>query len=421
MTQQTTNISRRGFLTLGGLTALGGAAALAGCAPQTAADKKLSGTGTGTSAADVDFEEEYDVVVVGAGIAGITSAITVSREGAGASCLVIEKEAAAAGCSPVCAGDFLGRDDEYEYPVQYLKDMATTASGQTIPDDVLEAFAAGINENLEWVLSLGATMDMLDTKRTLMEDLDKAEYREFASAVAPEYSFDDNAQPPFNHLHNFLTHICVDECTEAVELRFNTPLEDLVRDGDGRVVGVIADGHAIKANKGVMQFGGEWNHLPMPSVGWFVFDSDNYERAFDFEATKTTDPVADGWLYKADTLEDLAAQMEVPPEELTATVAQWNEFCERGADMAFYRPADTLTPIKTAPFYAQRCNPAMLNTDGGPKRAADGAILDCNGEKIPGLYAAGEFGSVWGYLYQGNGNVGEAMAFGRISARSCLA
>ena len=28
---------------------------------------------------------------------------------------------------------------------------------------------------------------------------------------------------------------------------------------------------------------------------------------------------------------------------------------------------------------------------------------------------------VWGYLYQGNGNVGEAMAFGRISARSCLA
>ncbi|MFR0869088.1 MAG: twin-arginine translocation signal domain-containing protein [Adlercreutzia sp.] len=45
MTQQTTNISRRGFLTLGGLTALGGAAALAGCAPQTAADK-LSGTGT---------------------------------------------------------------------------------------------------------------------------------------------------------------------------------------------------------------------------------------------------------------------------------------------------------------------------------------------------------------------------------------
>ena len=57
----------------------------------------------------------------------------------------------------------------------------------------------------------------------------------------------------------------------------------------------------------------------------------------------------------------------------------------------------------------------------GPKRAADGAILDCNGEKIPGLYAAGEFGSVWGYLYQGNGNVGEAMAFGRISARSCLA
>lgn len=49
------------------------------------------------------------------------------------------------------------------------------------------------------------------------------------------------------------------------------------------------------------------------------------------------EPVADGWLYKVDTLEDLVAQMGVPAEELAATVVQWNEFCERGVDMAFGR------------------------------------------------------------------------------------
>lgn len=65
--------------------------------------------------------------------------------------------------------------------------------------------------------------------------------------------------------------------------------------------------------------------------------------------------------------------------------------------------------------------PARLNTDGGPRRNAKGQILDPNGNAIPGLYAAGEFGSVWGYLYQGNGNVGEALAFGRISARNFIA
>ena len=88
--------------------------------------------------------------------------------------------------------------------------------------------------------------------------------------------------------------------------------------------------------------------------------------------------------------------------------------------MAFYRPADTMTPIAQGPFYAMLCVPALLNTDGGPVRSADGSILDPDGNPIPGLYSAGEFGSIWGELYQGGGNVGECGAFGRISARSAL-
>ena len=172
----------------------------------------------------------------------------------------------------------------------------------------------------------------------------------------------------------------------------------------------------------MMQFGGEWNHMPMPSKAWFIFDADGYENgAFDFEYTSCNDPVGEGWLLKADTIEELAGLIDVPSDQLSKTVETWNGFCDGGEDLAFFRPKSTLNKVATAPFYAQLCNPEYLNTDGGPVRNAQGQILDTDGNAIKGLYAAGEFGSVWGYRYQGCGNVAEAMAFGRISARSVIA
>jgi succinate dehydrogenase/fumarate reductase flavoprotein subunit len=37
---------------------------------------------------------------------------------------------------------------------------------------------------------------------------------------------------------------------------------------------------------------------------------------------------------------------------------------------------------------------------------------------VPGLFSAGELGSIWGALYPGAGNVTEAVVFGRIAGRS---
>ena len=110
----------------------------------------------------------------------------------------------------------------------------------------------------------------------------------------------------------------------------------------------------------------------------------------------------------------------MPADELTRTVAQWNECCAQGEDVYFHRPASTLNPVEGAPYYALYCPPTMLNTDGGPRRSAKGEILDLEGQPIPHLYSAGEFGSVWSHMYQGAGNLAECLAFGRISVRNCL-
>ena len=77
--------------------------------------------------------------------------------------------------------------------------------------------------------------------------------------------------------------------------------------------------------------------------------------------------------------------------------------------------------IETGPFYAVALYPALLNTQGGPRRSARAEVLDRAGRPIAGLYAAGELGSLWGTVYQGSSNVAECLAYGRIAAREALA
>ncbi len=85
-------LSRRSFLTLGGVAALGSAAALAGCAPQ---QNKADLAETGENAAEAnamktaDETRECDIAIVGAGGAGMWAAVEAVN--AGKSVIVIEK------------------------------------------------------------------------------------------------------------------------------------------------------------------------------------------------------------------------------------------------------------------------------------------------------------------------------------------
>ena len=108
------------------------------------------------------------------------------------------------------------------------------------------------------------------------------------------------------------------------------------------------------------------------------------------------------------------------PAALADTVGRWNRYCDAEHDADFGRTL-MLAPIADGPFYAVELSPSMLNTQGGPRRNERGQIVRPDGTPIPRLYSAGELGSIYSYLYQGTGNIGECLAFGRISGRNAAA
>lgn len=124
-----------------------------------------------------------------------------------------------------------------------------------------------------------------------------------------------------------------------------------------------------------------------------------------------------GWIVRADSVAELAERLGGSAQVLEETLATYNSACVSGADPAFGRSSDTLTPVHP-PYYAIPMHPVVLNTQGGAKRDARAQIVDARGEPIPRLYSAGEFGSIWGYLYQGSSNITECLAVGRIAGRN---
>ncbi|HEY9237562.1 MAG TPA: FAD-binding protein, partial [Burkholderiaceae bacterium] len=130
--------------------------------------------------------------------------------------------------------------------------------------------------------------------------------------------------------------------------------------------------------------------------------------------------VENGLLVKAATLEELAERLGLSGPALTRTVARWNADAEAGADTEFGRRPETMFPLLSAPFYAARLWPVVINTQGGPVHDARQRVLDPFGAPLPRLYAAGELGSVFGHVYMAGGNLSECFVGGRNAAREAM-
>ncbi len=478
----------------------------------------LGGTGVVTLDNDqaTGYQAIFDVVVVGAGGAGLCAALQAAQDGA--SVALIE-----------AAANYFGSDTSLsDAQVYAFNSSIQKAAG--IPEESLENAMAYLeacgegyqnNELLEVLYEQsGPLVDWLLEAGVVLVP-------EKMNFSGPEEAYADVAEPVMhghltqNTTGRDLTDPLYASCVEAgVEFIFGTRAERLITDPDGRVVGVVTAKGAFRANRGVVlgtsgfsknqtlvkafvptlrgassgpysqgdgivmgasvgaALGNMWlvapkNSVAAPAQGvflnaptinwrlpnfevnlsgerfhdegafygtkvdrieaqeghtaWAIFDQATADMWCDLGATPHMSrgfelEVAEGWIKKADTIEELAEQIDVDPSTLAQTWEHYNEMAEKGVDEDFGRTYN-LKPIDQAPYYALQIIPGGSETAGGLVINGNAEVLNWAGDVIPGLYAGGSTTSGWtGMVYPGSGTaITNALLFGRIGGANAAA
>lgn len=134
--------------------------------------------------------------------------------------------------------------------------------------------------------------------------------------------------------------------------------------------------------------------------------------------------IEDNVVKSANTIEELAAKMELPYDKVKAEIDRYNELARKGFDDDFYKRKECLTTIEKPPFYAAHISMALLVTLGGLKINEHMQVLDKEKHVIPGLYAAGNnSGSFYANDYcmtvMGNSH-GRAYTFGYLAGKHVM-
>ncbi len=128
-----------------------------------------------------------------------------------------------------------------------------------------------------------------------------------------------------------------------------------------------------------------------------------------------------GILAQADNIEEMAAAMGAEADILSETIQRWNGFCRAERDRDFERLPATMMALETPPFTFGRVWPLCANTQGGPRHDERQRVLTPFGAPVPGLYAAGELGSLFGHLYMSGGNLAECFIGGKRAGEEAAA
>lgn len=169
---------------------------------------------------------------------------------------------------------------------------------------------------------------------------------------------------------------------------------------------------------------------PMANPAWLIADSEGlaampfgrptwHEPGVGFEWGSDNRAALDaGILRLAPDIAALAAATGLDDAVLRETLAGWNAAAEAGEDREWGRPPRSMMPIVTPPFVYGAVHPIVSNTQGGPVHDHRQRVLRPDGKPIPGLYAAGELGSVFGHLYMSGGNIAECFVGGGIAGHN---
>ncbi len=131
--------------------------------------------------------------------------------------------------------------------------------------------------------------------------------------------------------------------------------------------------------------------------------------------------VSIGITVQADSIEELAKQIDVDPSTLAKTLETWNKAVADQNDAEFGRDTGMENDLSVAPYYAIKIAPGIHHTMGGVKIDTKAQVIDTKGNPIPGLFAAGEVtGGVHGGNRIGGNAVTDIVVFGTVAADSAI-
>ena len=181
-----------------------------------------------------------------------------------------------------------------------------------------------------------------------------------------------------------------------------------------------------------MQTDGVYAAIMDSNVNQDIIDYDQYgcaQMAVNIAQSGAVIPmmeaeIPNGLVFKADTIEDLAAQMGLPVDALAATVARYNDLATKGVDEDYGKEAYRMKALDTAPYYGYFMGGSLLTTCDGLRINRKCQVYDTNHKVIDGLYCIGDCS---GSFFSGNYPeyfvgvaVGRTMTQGRYAVKAIL-
>ena len=165
------------------------------------------------------------------------------------------------------------------------------------------------------------------------------------------------------------------------------------------------------------------------SVAFAIWDDDYANYWTDWHASSTTclddpmtaDEIRASWSQGYDTLEEAIEAAGLPLETTLASIERYNELCDKGSDDDFFKTAEKMHPIRTAPFYVGHEMPIFLTVLGGLRTNVNMQVCDADDAPIEGLYNVGTmvgdfYGGIYTFMMEGF-NYGACRTFGYLTGR----
>lgn len=198
-------------------------------------------------------EAEFDIVVVGAGTAGVPAVLTALEEGATVACLQKESTAQGNGNGSGC----VILEESNELGVLMYKQAWRAAGSYRINDDLLELYVRHSGETAMWMLERAETAGAKTFTTTVTDntyDDGAAVCRAVLKSFGPK---------PRNHSH-LMQELAAFAEGKGAKFYYSTPAVQLVKGADGAITGVIGKNDAgyvkLSAKKAVIVAAGDYQN-----------------------------------------------------------------------------------------------------------------------------------------------------------------